>query len=135
MKKLIFLLALLILPLITYSQQTALIYHCIKVAVQDRSTEEWSEQQTDYFIKVDIKNNIITFDNVGKSKYYIRYELEQISGVDADGDKYLNSSFSAYDEEGINCVFIIVNYTEINLTAFFAYYTDVAYQWQATSTE
>ena len=122
MKKLFVLFFVLLTLAINAQDVKYELYKCS--ATQYHSSEsEWSEsQETDFIIR--ICPDRIEFNNNISSIFYISELVSTRTGFDKDNDKFTRKVWNGYDEEGLKCHLISIDYTNLPNRNFILQYQD-----------
>jgi hypothetical protein len=140
MKKLFLTLTVLLLTL-TLSAQEAVVYEMTsyRLFTYNETTETWKASEWEncdgVIIRVDLENNIVRFDNKGKTAVKVTDYLGKSTGKDPeDNDPYEAHRFSGVDKNGIRCKLRIVSYNS-GVEQVGVEYADVAYIYQGKKVE
>lgn len=56
-------------------------------------------------------------------------EREEYNGVNGEGESFTRSTWSAYDERGRSCNFIMMFFKDMNLSVYAIMYNDIAFRY------
>jgi hypothetical protein len=129
MKKVIFILAMVVVSLLSYAQSVD--FQAYRVIIEDLKTDEVESITPDpYIIRIDVKNDIIGMNNQNKSAYLL---IGRIYQVDEDGEHRSTGKYWAIDEEEIRCQVLVVLTTDPKYPkpriAIMAIYSDSTITW------
>lgn len=93
---------------------------------------EWTTTDVKYFLCVDTKEGVVKFDNAAKTVITVRQLITSEVKIDEDkGESYVNT-YSAFDEEGISCSFVSIDYTKTTKRVFGVVYSNAQLLWYCT---
>ena len=120
----------ILLCLITLSAigQNYELYSCNTISRRMMIDNNWSTwddlKVNNMIIRNCIRENRIEFNNVAQTKFYMIRELRRERGIDKDGDKYLLITWTGYDQNGLACNMISMDYTDLRNRNFMLEYAD-----------
>ncbi|KKP51590.1 MAG: hypothetical protein UR43_C0019G0033 [candidate division TM6 bacterium GW2011_GWF2_33_332] len=127
MKKTFLILTLLCLTFVLSAQDYEL-YKCSRSGFRykndNRSWSQWAFSEVDMILRLCIKENKLEFNNNNKTVFYFNFKLLNESGVDKDNDKWTKVIWSGFDDDGLKCNLVSIDYPELTNRNFVLEYFD-----------
>ena len=114
---------------INISAQKYEIYHCSTASMREvgEKTTEWKRNKVSFFIRINTETNLIEFGD--EVKIYLRKLIVNTTDIDADGDKFVEKAYTAYDQNGRSCNFISIDYINLPARNFMLLYGDFEFHY------
>jgi len=84
------------------------------------------QEDVNLIIVLNLKDDIISIDNAGRWKFYLRYLGEETDGIDDENDKYTYWPFNCYDTEGYKCVIGHIDYEDYDYEIIIVSYSKIS---------
>lgn len=127
MKKTLLITMLLCLTLSVMAQDKYELYKCSELSSRskiDNKWTEWEDNECDILVRMCITENKLEINNQAKTVFYFGNTLSTKSLIDEDGDVYTQIEWTGYDQEGIKCHLISLDWTHLKNRNFIIAYNN-----------
>ena len=107
------------------------LYKCRSSAVRTLNEagiwSEWNYNDVDFIIRMCTSEMKVEFNNKANTVFYYSSQISTKSGIDKDGDKYTTIRWKGYDEDGLRCNFVSIDFPTLKNRNFILEYQDAEF--------